>query len=419
MFDINKFAKENEILLGELYASDVKAKTERIERAVRRFEEIYGGGDVTVFSVSGRSEICGNHTDHNRGEVLAASIDLDVIAVARRTDSGVIRVKSEGFDECVVDISSLAHVAGDEGSGTAIVRGVCDGFSRRGHGICAFDCYTTSDVRGGSGLSSSAAFEDMIGTVLNHFANDGKIGVVEISQISQYAENAHFGKPCGLMDQIACASGGFVHIDFKDPSSPVCKKIDFDIDKNGYALCIVWTGGNHADLTDDYASVPAEMKKVASFFGKDALCDVSKKELLESIPALRSFAGDRAILRALHFMNENVRVKKMRAALEKGDTDGFLSVVRESGRSSAELLQNYFSVKAPDEQGISLACAVASDFLGSDGAVRVHGGGFAGTIQVFVPKGRLDEFIREMEKSFEKGCVTVLRVRPKGAVKFN
>ncbi len=419
MFDINKFKEENGALLDSLYASDVKAKTARIARAAQSFEELYGGGDVTVFSVSGRSEICGNHTDHNRGEVLAASIDLDVIAIAKKTDSGVIRIKSEGFDECVVDIGSLEPTESDKGSGTAIIRGVCDGFLRRGHKICAFDCYTTSDVRGGSGLSSSAAFEDTVGTILNYFVNDGKIGVVELSQISQYAENAHFGKPCGLMDQIACASGGFVHIDFKDLASPACKKIDFDIEKSGYALCIVWTGGNHADLTDDYASVPAEMKKVASFFGKDALRDVSRKELLENIPALRTFAGDRAILRALHFSAENERVEKMRVFLEKGDADGFLSVVRESGRSSAELLQNYFSTKAPEEQGVTLAYAVANEILGGEGAVRVHGGGFAGTIQAFVPKTKLDVFIEEMEKSFGKGCVTALRVRPFGAVKFN
>ncbi|MBO4429442.1 MAG: galactokinase [Clostridia bacterium] len=418
MFDINKFKKDNAALLDALYASDVKAKTARIARAAESFAAIYGDGDVSVFSVSGRSEICGNHTDHNRGEVFAASIDLDIIAVVRKTDSGKIRVKSEGFDECVVDLSSLSPVKGDEGSGTSLIRGVCDGFVKNGHKICAFDCYTTSDVRGGSGLSSSAAFEDMIGTILNHFENGGNIGTVEISQISQYAENAHFGKPCGLMDQIACASGGFVNIDFKDLASPVCKKIDFDIDAHGYALCIVWTGGNHADLTDDYASVPAEMKKVASFFGKDVLRDVSRDEILENVPRLREFTGDRAILRALHFVDENARVEKMRAFLEKGDADGFLSVVRESGRSSAVMLQNYFSTKAPEEQGITLAYAVASEILDDKGAVRVHGGGFAGTIQAFVPKDMLEKFKTEMERSFGKGCVTVLRVRPYGAVKF-
>ena len=418
MFDIKKFASDNGETLKKIYGANVAAMTERLAGAVARFTEIYGEGPVSVFSVPGRSEICGNHTDHNRGEVFAASIDLDVLAVARPVSSGIIRVKSEGFPESAVDISDLSPKTADLGKSDALIRGVCDGFVRRGLKITGFDCYVTSRVLGGSGLSSSAAFEDMIGTILSHFSNGGSVDFMTVSQISQYAENVHFGKPCGLMDQVACASGGFVHIDFADPASPVCTRIPFDIEKAGYTLCIVSTGGSHADLTDDYAAVPAEMKKVASFFGKDVLREVSREQILENIPALRDFAGDRAILRALHFISENERVREMQTALSEGDVDAFLSIINASGRSSAMLLQNYFAPKSPAEQGITLGYAVAHEILGGKGAVRVHGGGFAGTIQAFVPSDMLKKFTDKMESAFGKGSVTALFVRPLGAIKL-
>ena len=417
MKDINTLLAENDSAISVLYGSDASLR-ERIKNAVESFTAIYGEQDYSVFSVSGRSEICGNHTDHNRGEVLAASVSLDIIAVAAPTDDGTVYVKSEGFSENKVCLGDLDPVEGEEGTSAALIRGVCDGLIKRNRSIGGFCAYMTSSVLGGSGLSSSAAFEDMIGNIENHLYNDGEIGYIEISQISQYAENKHFGKPCGLMDQIACACGGFVHIDFADPENPVCEKIDLDLASHGYSLCVVNTGGSHADLTDDYASVPAEMKKVASFFGKEVLRELTKEDILASVPALRNFAGDRAVLRAIHFFDENERVKEASAYLAKDDIKGFFEVIKASGISSAMSLQNYFTPKAPEEQGISLACAIAKSVLEPEGVCRVHGGGFAGTIQAFVPNEKLDRFKSIMNGAFGDGAVTVLSVRPVGMTKI-
>lgn len=418
MFNREEFFKKAAPILEKLYAGrNMDTVKERYVKAIDEFEALYGEADtLSVFSVAGRSEICGNHTDHNRGKVLAASIDLDIIAVAAKSKDAIIRVKSAGFPEDIVDISSLSPVEAEKGKSQALIRGVCDGFVKREYTIGGFSAYTTSDILGGSGLSSSAAFEDMIGTILNFFYNEGKIGYIELSQISQYSENVHFGKPCGLMDQIACAAGGFVYIDFEDPSSPKTSRVDFDLAGHGYSLCIVNTGGSHANLTDDYAAVPAEMKQVASFFGKPVLRGISKDELVKNMAALRKSTGDRAILRSLHFINENVRVDCLMQALKDGKIPEFLSIIQESGRSSAELLQNYYSPKAPEEQGISLACAIAADLLGHTGAWRVHGGGFAGTMQAFVPQEKLPIFVCSMETVFGKSSVTELSVRPLGAV---
>ncbi len=417
MKNIDILIKENDASLSVLYG-DSEAARERIKKAVESFISIYGEQEYSVFSVSGRSEISGNHTDHNRGEVLAASVSLDIIAVAAPTDDGLIRVTSEGFGENEVNLGYLEPVEGEEGTSAALIRGVCDGLAKRNRAIGGFCAYMTSSVLGGSGLSSSAAFEDMIGNIENHLYNDGEADYIEISQISQYAENVHFGKPCGLMDQIACAAGGFVHIDFADPKNPVCEKIDLDLTKHGYSLCVVNTGGSHADLTADYAAVPAEMKKVAQFFGKEVLRECTKDEVIANIPALREYAGDRAILRAIHFFDENERVQKASAYLAKDDIAGFLSVIKSSGESSAMLLQNYFTPKAPAEQGITLACAVANSVLAPEGVCRVHGGGFAGTIQAFVPHDKIDTFASVMESAFGAGAVTVLSVRPVGMTKI-
>ncbi|MBQ8448043.1 MAG: galactokinase [Clostridia bacterium] len=417
MKNIDLLIKENENALTSLYGADEAARA-RIKKAVESFTSLYGEQDYSVFSVSGRSEISGNHTDHNRGEVLAASISLDIIAVAAPTDDGKIYVTSEGFSEHEVDLGDIDPQAGEEGTSAALIRGVCDGFAKRNRSIGGFCAYMTSSVLGGSGLSSSAAFEDMIGNIENHLYNDGEIDYIEISQISQYAENVHFGKPCGLMDQIACAAGGFVHIDFADPQNPVCEKIALDLGAHGYSLCVVNTGGSHADLTDDYAAVPAEMKKVASFFGKEVLRECTKADVLANVPDLREFAGDRAVLRAIHFFDENERVKAASAHLAKDDIAGFLSIIKASGESSAMLLQNYFTPKAPAEQGITLACAVANSVLAPEGVCRVHGGGFAGTIQAFVPAEKLEAFKSVMEAAFGKGAVTVLAVRPIGMTKI-
>lgn len=417
MLDKNKFREKLLPAVSGMY-SDAEAAVERYADAVEKFFSIYGETeDFSVFSVAGRSEICGNHTDHNHGQVVAASIDLDIIAVAKKTDGTTVRVKSEGFDEDRVDISSLEPVEGEKFRSSALIRGVCDGIVKEGGKAGAFCAYTTSKILKGSGLSSSAAFEDMIGTIENHLYNEGKYDFTRISMISQYAENRFFGKPCGLMDQLACAAGGFVHIDFADPKNPVTERIEFSPEKFGYSLCIVNTGGSHADLNDDYASVPAEMKAVARFFGKDVLCGLTKDDIVSSAKELRGTVGDRAILRALHFISENERVCRISKYIADGDIKGFLSVINESGRSSATLLQNYYSTKAPSEQGIGLACAIAESVMDGDGACRVHGGGFAGTAQIFVPKNKESELIRAMECAFGEGSVTRLTVRPMGAVK--
>ena len=417
MFNREQFFTKAQDTLAKLYAGrDAEGVKARYNAAFDEFEKIFGeADDLSVFSVAGRSEICGNHTDHNFGKVLAASIDLDIIAIVKKTDANTIRMKSKGFDEDVVDINKLAPDMSETGRSSALIRGVCDGFIKNGHKIGGFEAYTTSDILGGSGLSSSAAFEDMVGTILNYLYNDGAVDYIELSQISQYAENAHFGKPCGLMDQVACAAGGFVTIDFADPKNPIAERIAFDLTKAGYSLCIVNTGGSHANLTDDYAAVPAEMKAVAKCFGKPVLRGLTEADIIGKAAEIRKTVGDRAILRAIHFIRENARVERMLTALADGNINGFLSIIKESGNSSATLLQNYYAPKAPEEQGITLACAIASEILGSEGAWRVHGGGFAGTMQAFVPHAKMEEFRATMEKVFGEGAVTELSVRPLGA----
>ena len=411
---------------ASLYGKDFdkEAVYARYSKAVDSFVEIYGAKlsaseEVSLFSVPGRSEIAGNHTDHNHGKVVAAGISLDIIAVAAKVDAEEIRIKSEGFDEDVCDITTCETVVDDQKyKATAIVRGMCDGFKKNGMKIGGYYAYTTSSVLKGSGLSSSAAFEVMVGNILNHFYNDGTIDAVEIAKIAQYSENVHFGKPCGLMDQTACAVGSFVAIDFEDPKKPVVEKLPFDLTSHGYSLCIVNTGGNHADLNEDYASVPAEMKAVAKYFGKEVLRNVDKSEIIAHIPVLRETVGDRAIMRALHFCNENVRVGKITEALKENDIENFLKGIKASGLSSSTMLQNTYTVKNVTEQGISLALAVAGQVLDTKPgtAYRVHGGGFAGTIQAFVPNEYLDEFNTVMKSVFGEDSAYVLKVRPYGAV---
>ena len=392
---------------------------ERYLSAIDEFEKIYGDGEITLYSVAGRSELSGNHTDHNHGCVIAASIDLDIIAVARKRDDAVIRVKSEGFPEDVVDTAVYtAPVESKFGTSESIIAGMAAGFTKDGYAIGGFDAYTTSNVLKGSGLSSSAAFEDMIGNILSHMYNDGKVDNVEIAKLAQYSENIFFGKPCGLMDQVACAVGGIVAIDFADPKAPVIDKIDFDLSAKGYNLCIVNTGGNHADLTDDYASVPAEMKSVAAHFGKAVLRDVDRDTLIKEIPALRQKVGDRAILRALHFLGENERVANQKEALLGGNLDAFFENVIASGKSSFCYLQNVYTTKNLTEQGLSLALCLAESYLcGKSAAWRVHGGGFAGTIQSFVPTCDVEGYRALMDSVFGDGKCIVLRIRPVGAVK--
>ena len=401
--------------------SAVEAQKARYEKALSAFEEIYGTDrEVAFYSVAGRSELSGNHTDHNHGCVIAASIDLDIIAVASPRKDAVIRIQSEGFPEDVVDTKAFSSPdpARFERS-DALIAGMAAGFAKEGYAVGGFDAYTTSNVLKGSGISSSAAFEDMVGNILNYLYNGGKVSNVEIAKLAQYAENVFFGKPCGLMDQVACAVGGIVAIDFADPKKPVIEQVDFDMSSAGYNLCIVNTGGNHADLTGDYASVPAEMKSVAAYFGKPVLREVDEKQVLANLAPLREKLGDRAVMRALHLYAENRRVAAQKAALKAGDLKAFFDLVIASGRSSFCYLQNVYTTKNPSEQGLSLALCLAERILaGKKAAWRVHGGGFAGTIQAFVPNDTVEEFRAKMDAAFGAGACMVLRIRPVGAVKI-
>ena len=411
----------NETLVHIYGEAAVKMQKARYSAAIDEFASIYGAErEITLYSVAGRSELSGNHTDHNCGCVVAASIDLDIIAVASKRDDSVIAIKSEGFPEDVVDFSKYnAPIESKFGSSESIIAGMVQGFLKDGYAVGGFDAYTTSNVLKGSGLSSSAAFEDMVGNILSHMYNDGKVDNVEIAKLAQYSENVFFGKPCGLMDQVACAVGGIVAIDFADPKAPVINKVDFDISAAGYNLCIVNTGGNHADLTDDYASVPAEMKSVAACFGKSVLREVDEQEFLANISALREKVGDRAILRALHFFGENKRVASQKAALDNGDLDAYFAQVIASGKSSFCYLQNVYTTKNLKEQGLSLALCLAEGYLaGKRAAYRVHGGGFAGTIQAYVPMAEVDGFRALMDGVFGEGKCIVLRIRPEGAVRI-
>ena len=388
--------------------------------AINAFEAIYGDRDISLYTVAGRSELSGNHTDHNHGCVIAASIDLDVIAVAAKRDDNTVRIKSEGFSDDTINLTTYTTPREDDfGTSGSIIAGMAAGFVKNGHAVGGFDAYCTSNVLKGSGLSSSAAFEDMVGNILNYSYNDGKIDNVEIAMIAQYAENVFFGKPCGLMDQVACAVGGIVAIDFADPKAPVIDKIDFDMSANGYNLCIVNTGGNHADLTDDYAAVPAEMKSVAKLFGKDVLRGISANELIANAAKIRAEVGDRALLRALHFVSENERVSAQKSALLGGDLDAYFAGVIASGRSSYCYLQNVYTTKNVAEQGLSTALCISERFLADKRAAwRVHGGGFAGTIQCYVPTQYVEDYRALMDGVFGEGNCIVLRIRPVGATKI-
>ena len=408
------------------------AQRERVKTLCATFAAMYGSDrEVGLFTVAGRSELSGNHTDHNHGCVIAASISLDVLAVASPRADGIIRLWSEGFGEDTVEI--VSYTEPDEakfGTSAALIAGVCKGFTNQGHAVGGFDACTVSTVFKGSGLSSSAAFEDMIGTILSHLYNKGEVDEVTFSKISQYAENQFFGKPCGLMDQVACAVGGIVAIDFADPTAPVIEPLPFDMTAAGYHLCIVNTGGNHADLTDDYAAVPAEMKAVAAHFGKSVLREVTAEQVIAAIPALREKLGDRAVLRALHFLSENDRVAAQKAALQTAiaaidnatrdsAVDKYFEGVLASGRSSFCYLQNVYTVKNITEQGLSLALCLCEQVLGGKrAAYRVHGGGFAGTVQAYVPAELVETFTAVMDGAFGEGATYDLRIRPVGAARI-
>ena len=402
-----------------IYVGAVEFQTARYIKAIEEFVALYGDDrDLTLFSVPGRTEVSGNHTDHNHGRVLAAAIDRDVIAVVARSEEAVVRVRSEGYPEDRVPLADCENPdAVKSFKSNALVAGMCGGFLRAGYEIGGFDAYTTSRVLKGSGLSSSAAFEVMVGNILNHLFNGGRVANEEIAKIAQYAENVYFGKPCGLMDQMACAVGGFVYIDFEDPKNPVIDPINFSLTERGYKLCIVNTGGNHANLNDDYASVPAEMKGIAAEFGQEVLRGLTEADIVAKVPALREKLGDRAILRAIHFIRENDRVTSIAAALKDGRTADFLAGILDSGNSSFKYLQNVYTTINVKEQGLSLALAVAEGALSGRGcAWRVHGGGFAGTIQVFVKAELAEEFCGKMDAIFGEGAAMMLNIRPEGAI---
>lgn len=394
---------------------------ERFAAVLSDFAEQYGENaerEIALFSAPGRTEVGGNHTDHNHGKVLAASVDLDAVAAASKNDENIVRVKSRGYNIDIVDLSDLEVSEKDAGKSRALVRGVVARFKELGYNIGGFDATTASKVLSGSGLSSSAAFEVLVGTILNHLYNDGKISPVEIAKIAQYAENVHFKKPCGLLDQMACSVGGFVTIDFADPSSPVIESVSLDFEKTGHSLCIVDTKGNHSDLTDEYGFVRSEMESVAAFFGKKVLREITKQQVVENAGEIVRKTGERALLRALHFFNDNERVEKEVAALKAGDFEAFKALVIESGLSSYMYNQNVYSNKEPKSQPLSLALALSEELLKGKGAWRVHGGGFAGTIQAFVPNELLESYTRVMKSVFGDDCCYVLNIRPIGGARF-
>lgn len=390
---------------------------ERYIKAVEAFEDLYGQQEVHIVSAPGRTEVGGNHTDHQHGQVLAASINDDALAVCSATDDSIINLKSEGYDGITVNIDDISKKAEEEGTTLALIKGVLAGCRDRGFKIGGFNAYITSDVLGGSGLSSSAAFETVIGNILSHLYNDSSIDAVTIAIIGQYAENVYFGKPCGLMDQMACSVGSLCHIDFINPTRPEFERIELDLDSIGYSLCITDTKGSHADLTPDYAAIPAEMKSVAAFFGKEVLTDISESDVIDNISAIREKLGDRAVLRAMHFYEENKRVVTESEALKAGDFNTFLKTVKASGDSSYKFLQNVYTNSDISHQNVSIALCISEMVLGEDGGVcRVHGGGFAGTIQAFVKNEMVAEYKAALDKVFGEGSCAILKIRKYGGI---
>ena len=408
-------------LFAELYGTQnhvIEKQQQRYERAVQAFHEFFPTRtDIKIYSAPGRTEIGGNHTDHQRGIVLAGAVNLDVIAIVSFHNEGVIRVKSEGYVLAEIQLSDLNPNEKDDGT-MSLVKGVVTKFKEKNVTVEGFDMYTTSDVICGGGISSSAAFETLVGTVIDQKYNEGKSTLFEIAQYGWFAENVFFGKKCGLLDQTVSSYGGLVSIDFKDDSSPVIEKIDFDFEKYGYTLCVTDTKSSHENLTDDYVAIREEMKQVAKYFDCEVLSEVDEKEFLSFIPNIRSFCSDRAIMRAMHFFAETKRAHEEAVALKNKDIDLFLRLVNESGISSGNLLQNLFSNNNPTEQAIPLAIAMSKSILGNKGAVRVHGGGFAGTIQAFVPTEMVKEYKDSIERIFGDGSCHQMKIRPVGGIEI-
>ena len=397
---------------------DIESQKSRYMSAVEKFTALYPNrNDIHVYSAPGRTEIGGNHTDHQHGCVIAGAVDLDVIGVVAFHDENIIRIKSEGYDEFAVSPDDLDVHIGEKGS-SEIVRGIAALFKDLGVEISGFDMYTTSNVLGGSGISSSAAFETLIATAIDSYYNNNQIGAVEIAKIGQYAENFYFGKKSGLMDQMVCSVGGFVFLDFQNIQNPSIQKIDFDLSKTGYALIITDTKGDHSDLTDDYVAVRTEMDEVAEYFGKKVLREVDENQFWDNLPDIKKKISDRAVLRAIHFFGDNYRAKAETEALKNNRFEDFLTLVNESGDSSMNYLQNLYSCRKPTEQGIPLAIMAGKRILKGNGAVRVHGGGFAGTVQAFVPNDLVNAYRSEMDRIFGQNSCYIMTIRPFGGIEI-
>ena len=417
---INRLNNGSVNALAGLYGNDqavLQIQTERYHNLLNKFRSLFPASEVEVFSSPGRTEIGGNHTDHNYGRVLAGAVNLDNIAVAAPNNSNKVRLQSMGYPKFEVDLNNLKPDSSEFYTSGSLIRGICARLLELGYKTGGFDVCIDGAVPKGSGLSSSASFEVLIGAIFSHLFNDGKLDPIQNAIIGQYAENNFFGKPCGLMDQTACSVGGLITIDFKNPANPIVKKINFDFIATGFSLIITDTGGNHADLNDEYASLPTEMKSVAAELGAKVLREVSLEEIVEKIPLLREKTGDRAILRAIHFQGDNQRVAEQVEALENNDFNSFLEMVIASGQSSYMYNQNIYPVTNVKEQGISLALALSDLLLKGKGAWRVHGGGFAGTIQAFVPKDLQEKYISTLEHVFGKESCHNLFIRPQGAIK--
>ena len=394
----------------------MKLSKELTDKLICGFQQTFGDVPERYFSAPGRTEIGGNHTDHQRGRVLAAAVNLDTVAAVRVNGTNIVRIQSEGYPLCEVKLDQLTPVEAEINTTMALIRGVAARFAQLGCKVEGFDAYVTSTVLPGSGLSSSAAYEVLIGTIINHLFFGGKVSQPEIAMIGQYAENVFFGKPCGLMDQTASAVGGMVTIDFFEKENPVIESVEFDFASCGHALCIIDSRASHADLTDEYAAITGELKAVCGFFGKEVLTQIPEADFIANMAALREKFGDRAVLRAYHFYKENARVPQQVAALRAGDFDKFLRLVKESGYSSYMYLQNVIPAGYKEKQDVALSLALCELYLGGRGAYRVHGGGFAGTVQAFVPFDILDSFRSGIDAVLGEGACHVLSIRPEGGV---
>ncbi|MEI0488200.1 galactokinase [Brachyspira pulli] len=400
---------------SSIYGGDEKSISEaygRLSDTIKHFENIDKSQEVYLFSASGRTELSGNHTDHNNGCVLTASINLDKLAlVAKRNDNKIVVYTDYSNNPDVIDVNNLELDKDEYGKSNALIRGVCAGIKNKGYNIGGCTVSLNNKVLMGSGLSSSASFESLIGEIQNALYNDNKISPVEIAKIGQYAENVYFGKPCGLMDQMGCSVGGIMSIDFKDNDNPIIEKVEYDFEKAGYALMIVDAKGDHSGLTNEYAAIREEMNAIANYFGKKVCRDITKEQLLENASKLRAEIGDRAVMRAYHFLEENERVINQINALKNNDINTYLKLMNESGLSSFMYLQNCFSITSSKSMGVALGICLTKDFLKGEGACRVHGGGFAGTIQALIPISRVDEYKKFMDSIFGDGSAVKIRVR--------